>query len=260
MKGVIKTFVPEKKFGFIKGDDDKDYFFHQASFKQQRDKENICDGAFVDFEPIPTPKGYRAENCSLIAPSDVITYAVPNEFLTSKIDNIKGWEIIEMGNWIIHGTSRVSPDAAKSDLIDKAIRVRANALICVDYYKSTGSEAGTGSGTHHYTIHNFRARIVTVARKSCQGDLCVDDLLGMNQSAEAERSRLVEVTVQSKRKRNIIINIMWAILIGLSVFLWVSIGNWGVAVFAVIIVTLLPGIIIGQSTDYDYWLQSAHDA
>jgi cold shock CspA family protein len=84
MKGVIRTFVPENQLGFIKGDDGKDYFFHRRSFKAQRDKDNICDDALVDFEPVPTPKGYRAQNCSLIDSSDVTTYIVPDEFLTSK--------------------------------------------------------------------------------------------------------------------------------------------------------------------------------
>ena len=29
MKGTITTYLPEKLYGFIKGDDGKDYFFHE---------------------------------------------------------------------------------------------------------------------------------------------------------------------------------------------------------------------------------------
>lgn len=257
MEGVIKTFVPEKKFGFIKGNDGKDYFFHQDSFKEQRDKKHICDDAFVDFDPVPTPKGYRAENCSLRDSSAVLTYVVPDEFLTSKTDRIKGWDIIEMGNWTVHGTSRDSPDAARKDLIESAMRVRANALICVEYYKTTGSEAGTGRGFHHYTIHNFRARIVTAAKKSPKSDLHIDELLGLNHRAETEKRRLAEMTNQSKRKRNIVWVTAWGAVLGALALQAATLSNYGASVFAVMIGALVFGILCGRSTDYDYWLQRA---
>lgn len=250
MKGVIKTYVPEKKYGFIKGDDGKDYFFHLDSFKDPCHKDKICDDVLVEFEPTPTPKGYRAQECSLLNPSDVTTYAVPDEFLTSKAMAIKGWEIIEMGDWIVHGSSRASPDVARKDLIDSAMRVRANALVDTTYYKTTGSEAGTGRGTHHYTIHNFRARIVIVARRSPKGAFNAEDLCGLNQRAEAEKQRLVELNNQSKRKRNIV----WTAIVGLSAIL-LAIG--GSDMFIVIFIALLVGLVFGQSTDYDYWLQRA---
>lgn len=248
MKGVIKTFVPEKKFGFIKGDDGKDYFFHQASFKEQQHRKNISDNASVEFDPVPTPKGYRAECCSLVDSSNVTTYVVPDRFLTSRGGNIKGWEIIEIGNWIIHGASRESPGAAKRDLIGSAMRVRANALIYTEYYKTTGSEPGTGSGIHNYTIHNFRARIVTVAKKDSRGDLRVDDLLGLNQRAEAEKRRLVEMTAKSKRKRNAAL----AIIVGSSFYLF----GFGLAAFAVMFAALIPSMLVGWAIDDDdLWLQ-----
>lgn len=252
MKGVIKTYVPEKKYGFIKGDDEKDYFFHLGAFKDPRHKDKICDEMLVEFEPTPTPKGYRAQNCSLLDPSDVTTFAVPDEFLTSKEMTIKGWEIIEMGDWIVHGSSRASPDEARKDLIDSAMRVKANALVDTTYYRTTGSEAGTGKGIHHYTIHNFRARIVIVARRSPKGEYRADELCGLNQRAEAEKQWLLKLNNQSKRKRHI----LWAVIIGLSAIL-LAIGDDGGGIFIVIFISVLVGLAFGRSTDYDYWLQRA---
>ena len=31
MKGTISTYLPEKQYGFIKGEDGKDYFFHETN-------------------------------------------------------------------------------------------------------------------------------------------------------------------------------------------------------------------------------------
>ena len=59
MKGFIKSCLDEKKYGFIKGDDKKDYFFLYSSVEATfRDK--ICDYTSVEFEPNATPKGYSA--------------------------------------------------------------------------------------------------------------------------------------------------------------------------------------------------------
>ncbi len=74
MKGIIKTYLSEKKYGFIKGDDGKDYFFHVNEFRDKQHISNICEEAFVTFDQQATPKGYKAKNCSLINTADVATY------------------------------------------------------------------------------------------------------------------------------------------------------------------------------------------
>lgn len=246
MKGTIKTYLPEKKYGFIKGDDGKDYFFHQNEFRDKSHMGKLCEEAFVNFEQQATPKGYKAINFSLINPSDVITFVTPDEFIASRSNDIRGWDVIEHGNWIVHGASRDSPDSAKKDVIDSATRIGANALINLEYYKTTGSEAGTGKGTYHYTIHNFRGRAVTLAKRNSKGNYRVEELSGLNQRAEALKKKLVEQTKASQRKRNIV----WLIMAVLSFF---SLGTEP----GFIIVLLIVGFILGRSTDYDYWLERA---
>lgn len=246
MKGTIKTYLPEKKYGFIKGDDGKDYFFHENEFRDKSHMGKLCEEAFVNFEQQATPKGYKAINCSLINPSDVLTFVTPDEFIASRSNDIRGWDVIEHGNWIVHGTSRDSPDSAKKDVIDSATRIGANALINLEYYKTTGSEAGTGKGTYHYTIHNFRGRAVTLAKRNSKGNYRVEELSGLNQRAEALKKKLVEQTKASKKKRNIV----WLIMAVLSFF---ALGTEP----GFIIVLLIVGFILGRSTDYDYWLERA---
>lgn len=250
MKGIIKSFVPEKKYGFIKGDDGKDYFFHLADFQAQLQKDKITDGAPVEFEPTANSKGYRAVNCSLVDLSDVSTYVVPDDFPTSKFDTLPGWEIIEMGDWIVHGSSSESPNAAKMDLIDSALRVRANALVNVEYYKTTGS-----AGNYRYSIHNYRARIVKVARKSSQGEHRLEDLRDLNQKAAAEKQRLVELTNQSKKAIKKKKNIIWGILGSFTVAIFLATGVTQFGIFAGVMALIFGLGEWGQATDYDFWLQ-----
>ncbi|MBC3765113.1 cold shock domain-containing protein [Neptunicella marina] len=244
MKGTIRTYLPEKKYGFIKGDDGKDYFFHEDEFRDKSHVIKLSEQVFVDFEQQATPKGYKAKNCSLIDPLEVLTFVTPDEFITSRSNDVRGWDVMEYGAWILHGTSRDSPDAAKRDVIDSAKRIGANALINLDYYKTKGSEAGTGSGTYYYTIHNFRGRAATIAKRNSKGNYRENELSGLNQRAEKLKKKLVEQTKASKRKRNIV----WAVIVILSIL---SLGTAP----GLIIVLLILGFIFGRSTDYDYWLE-----
>ena len=47
MKGFIKTYLSEKEYGFIKGDDNKDYFFHNSSLKDKNKKDKLCEGLYI---------------------------------------------------------------------------------------------------------------------------------------------------------------------------------------------------------------------
>jgi len=246
MKGTIKTYLPEKKYGFIKGDDGKDYFFHKNEFSNPVHAANLCEEAFVSFEQQATPKGYRARICSLVDPSEVLTYVTPDDFITSRTSNVTGWEIIERAGWIIHGTSRDSPDAARADARTKASWLDANALIEFNYYKTTGSEAGTGRGTHHFTIHNFRGRPVTLAKRNSRGRYRAQELSGLNERAASLKASLVAQTKASERKRNLV----WLVVLILCLLALVVQTFWIAVVFIV-------GLIFGHATDHDSWLERA---
>ena len=59
MKGTVKFFNAEKRFGFISGDDGKDYFVHQSSIK---DGTSLRDKESVEFDTEQGDKGMRAVN------------------------------------------------------------------------------------------------------------------------------------------------------------------------------------------------------
>ncbi|HEY0682061.1 MAG TPA: cold shock domain-containing protein [Steroidobacter sp.] len=246
MKGIIRSYLPEKKYGFIEGSDGKAYFFHENEFRNRSQIAQLCEQAIVEFDQQATPRGYKARNCILVDASQVPTYTTPDEFIASRSSSVRGWEIIERGNWIVHGTSCDSPDSARQAVRENAMRVGANALVELHYYKTTGSEAGTGWGTHHFTIHNYRGRIVTLAKRTASGRYTASQLAGLNQRAELLKTHLVRRTTMSKRNRNL----FWLVVIVLSLL------SLGLAP-AVSLILLLVGLVFGRFTDYDCWLQRA---
>ena len=63
MEGTVKWFNSRKGFGFVKGDDDEDYFVHYTAL----DKGTfIRDNDRVEFDPADTDKGKQAQNVKLL--------------------------------------------------------------------------------------------------------------------------------------------------------------------------------------------------
>lgn len=248
MRGIIKTYLPEKQYGFIKGDDKKDYFFHHSSFKNKKQLSKLCEDLYVEFEQKATPKGYSAVQIELVEQNINIGYEIPNTVYTSKNSYIKGWEVIDSSNWIIHGSSRHSPDNAKEDMIDGAESIGANTLLDTQYYKTTGSERGTGQGTHYYTIHNFKGRAANIARKSPNGEYELDGLKMINSYAKELKLELSKKSSSAQMKRLF----FWLII-------FISIGALWIfqkdnAIIGTIIL-LIVAYSFSHATDYDSLLQ-----
>lgn len=246
MTGTIKTYLSDKDYGFIKGDDSKDYFFHKSSINKH-DLKKICDGALVSFEQKATPKGYNAITISINSTSK-INYNTPDKIYTSKISSIKGWDIIDMSNWIVYGSSRHSPDEAKNDMLHGISLVGANTALNIEYYKTTGSEAGTGNGTYYYAIHNFRGRPANIGKKNLTGKFSQNDLIGIDDSAKRLKSNLIIKTNEAKNKRLI----FWMVLLSIIGLSWVIKKDIAIFVSGGLI---FLGFILSHATDYDSWLQ-----
>ena len=61
MIGTIKKLTPEKGFGFIKGDNGVEYFFHSSALRNAR-FNGLVVGQEVTFEDAEGTKGPRAED------------------------------------------------------------------------------------------------------------------------------------------------------------------------------------------------------
>lgn len=62
--GVIKSLHLDKGFGFIRGEDNKEYFVHRSAIRNGVFEE-LGVGMPVTFEPTDSQKGPRAENVSV---------------------------------------------------------------------------------------------------------------------------------------------------------------------------------------------------
>ncbi|MEX0290531.1 MAG: cold-shock protein, partial [Flavobacteriaceae bacterium] len=68
ISGTVKSFVQQKKFGFINGEDQKSYFFHASSLVE-RDKGRVHEikaGSLLRFEPTPSRRGLRASKTEIV--------------------------------------------------------------------------------------------------------------------------------------------------------------------------------------------------
>jgi cold shock protein len=58
--GTIKKVVSDRGFGFIKAEDEKEYFFHRNGLDSSLDFDRLVGGERVEFEVESSPKGPRA--------------------------------------------------------------------------------------------------------------------------------------------------------------------------------------------------------
>ena len=63
MEGTVKWFNTRKGYGFIKGDDDVEYFVHHSALEQGT---FLRDNDRVSFEPADTEKGKQAQKVVLL--------------------------------------------------------------------------------------------------------------------------------------------------------------------------------------------------
>ncbi len=63
VEGTVKFFNNQKNFGFITGEDGKDYFVHSSGLAEGT---RLKDGDRVSFDVVEGDRGQKAENVTLI--------------------------------------------------------------------------------------------------------------------------------------------------------------------------------------------------
>ena len=66
VKGRVKKLVPERGFGFVRGDDGKEVFFHRSGLGAN-DYDSLSEGDVVEYVVQEGPRGPRAENVKAVA-------------------------------------------------------------------------------------------------------------------------------------------------------------------------------------------------
>jgi len=201
VKGKITSYLPEKAYGFIAGDDGHDYLFYKKNFSIAEHQQEITDGLSVQFDALPTPKGYRAESIKFeIEPVD-LKFEVPAKVMMSNSNDVRGWQIVENGSWLISVESRDTIDEAKEKLCNRASILGANAILNCNFQEKIGSDPGTGNGTPIYTINCLTGRVANIGKRSVVGEYQLSDLTKLDEgirafletkkNAEANRKRCI---------------------------------------------------------------------
>ncbi len=155
MRGTVKSFLPEKAYGFIRGEDGRDYFFHLNDLVNRFEPVPL---QTVYFDPTATRKGLKARSIQA-GPMPTVTPVGPNHFIMTRDNYVRGYEIIRMV-----GTLRAranDPNVARNNLRTIAIDLGANAIINMTCTRSSEQE---GCSNYNYTMHHFEGTAVVVAR------------------------------------------------------------------------------------------------
>ena len=63
MEGTVKWFNTRKGYGFVKGDDNEEYFIHFSALPRG---VQLQENDRISFEPAETERGKQAKNVTLI--------------------------------------------------------------------------------------------------------------------------------------------------------------------------------------------------
>jgi CspA family cold shock protein len=66
VRGKIKKLVRDRGFGFVRGDDGKEVFFHRSGLGST-DYDSLSEGDVVEYVVQEGPRGARAENVRAVA-------------------------------------------------------------------------------------------------------------------------------------------------------------------------------------------------
>jgi CspA family cold shock protein len=69
VKGRIKKLVRDRGFGFVRGDDGKEVFFHRSGLGPT-DYDSLSEGDVVEYVVQEGPRGARAENVRAVGEGD----------------------------------------------------------------------------------------------------------------------------------------------------------------------------------------------
>ncbi len=257
MEGTLRSFLPSKGYGFIRGDDSRDYFAHQSQFVGA---QAPIEGLRVSFDEAASPKGYRAMAIRTLEVVEADRWSIPNEILHSRGPTFQDWETLESSLWTVHSSSRESPDVARLEALLHAKALGASGLALMKYYTTSGSEPanGGGRGTHHYTIHHFCAHPVVLARRSAEGQYRAAELKGLDARVTAAKTAAVMRTDASTRKAWLSFGMLgvappcaialWALIKGIPISLTAGMFGCG-------LVLIMGMATLAARNNHDAWLQ-----
>jgi cold shock CspA family protein len=204
VKGVITNYLPTKGYGFIEGEDGKDYFLHRSELKITQNQD--VSGRLVEFTESATARGYAAKNARILTGIAEMKYTPPDDFQISKSDTIRGFTIVERPGWRVQYRSSHSIDAARNYVKSIAKASGANGIINWSYDKSTAWDGNYAFG-----------------RESLKGNLTKQQLPDMDKLAKKRIELEKKLNFKSDLKFCALILAVFVIALNLDLYY-----GWGV--------------------------------
>jgi len=183
VKGKIVSYVQNKKFGFVRGDDGESYFLHFSSLVDKGDETKLIKGAVIEFDPTPSPKGLAAKKARVLG-----TYFKNQlvSFFTSKHNQPKHGKV-ELSNSLSTRFFK-DPNEGREHIIQLAKAAGYNAILNFGFEKNTFSK-----GNYKYTVHAFKGDFAVVTEK-----VPCDSKEQASQSEDVLNSRLQQANLKFK--------------------------------------------------------------
>jgi len=215
MKGKVTRYLKEKSFGFIKGEDGNDYFFHKNSFNPKLENKDIFSGLPVSFDPNLNKKGFNAKDCKIVGDfkSNQEKYKFPSEVLHSKTDRVKGYQVLSMPDYEISVTRR-SNDEAFNEIKQLCKKLGGNAILSLKHERQKRSKPGRGNGTYYYNVNVLTAVPALVGRREQFGSDLGNKVNLLESSCEKEVNKLTEETKSRDVLRLIFVLISLLLILG----------------------------------------------
>lgn len=113
MKGTVKCFHTQKGYGFVVGEDGKEYFVHQTKIKMEGFR-TLDAGDIVEFDTCSEKRGLVAVNVLPVLTLGMMRKKAAKEHLClasspSSLSYVKaGWMIVDRNNFILAGEHGMS--------------------------------------------------------------------------------------------------------------------------------------------------------
>ncbi|WP_281072369.1 cold-shock protein [Succinivibrio dextrinosolvens] len=257
--GIIKSYVKEKKYGFIQTEQ-KSVFFHLNDVVNG-DRDKIRIGQAVKFDEIPSPKGNKAVDVA-IADINELKFTFPKEPIILKDGHKLGgkYVVLDISDYKLFYSSR-NPANWKNFFKDHLNRLGANAVIGLNIFQTTGEEPGTGNGTHYFTIHNYFGRVAKVGKISSIG-IRASQTQKLNDAIDERKAEevayLAKKDKEFTKKRNIITAFIFALSLLISIFILMSpltecfLYSIGIAVLACILIDYIQNLTLKEERIDDF--------
>ncbi|QYK02030.1 cold-shock protein [Shewanella psychrotolerans] len=152
MKGKVVSYLANKKYGFVTGEDGESYFLHVSGLLDRNDEVKLVKDVVIEFDPTPTPKGLAAKKVSI--PTVYFKKQVV-DFFTSKSKLPKHGNVEK--RQAINTRFIKDFEEAREHIETLAREAGCNAILNLGFEKETFR-----SGNYKYTVHAFKGDFALV--------------------------------------------------------------------------------------------------